>query len=216
MPQRVDTILRKARHTLTDKQADRYDDTILLDHLDDAQKRLAADAMLLATSVSGDIRGGASLYSAPDDGITITRISIGGKKVPESTFAEMDKKGAWEEDTGSDVVSVLFGNISALQFRFYPIPKDPSILSYRLWYTRLPVSITSVDSFLETPTLFDQALVHYIVFIAMHNNADVSNRAFAAEHLALYTNIVDRAKSLSSRDFTSSDDVDTQYTHFWS
>jgi hypothetical protein len=208
---RVDRILRKAKHTLTDKQSDRYSDEILMDHLDDAQKQVVTDARLLSTSIIGTILDGVSSYSAPIDSIILKLVTIAGKKITAYTFDGMNSNTSWETDTGSVVERVLFNDGSPLLFRFYPIPTAPETTSYKLWYTRLPATVTLISDELEIPMAFDAALVHYIVYKALFSNADNANRAMAAEHLLLYSAQIRNITSMASANFSSTANLNTTY-----
>lgn len=214
MSDRLSAILRKARHTLTDKQSGRYSDIVLLDHLDDAQKKIVLSTHSLTTSVTANIVDGVSLYTAPEDSLSLTRISIDGAKVTPSTFTLMDKLGSWENLTGTRVEKVLTEDNLPFQFRFYPIPKDPSVPTYTLLYSRMPTAITRVSDTLEIPMLFDAILVYYIVFKALYSNADSANRLMATEQLALYTAGLADIKSIASKNFTFAQNVNTNYSTF--
>jgi hypothetical protein len=211
---RIDNILRKAKHILTDKQSDRYNDEVLLDHLDDAQRQVVADAGLLSTEIVGTILTGVATYSAPADSIILKQITIAGKRITAYTFDGMNSDVSWEGDTGAVVERVLFDDGSPLRFRFYPIPTAPETTSYKLWYTRLPTPVTLISDILEVPMSFDQAMVHFVVYKAMMGNAGnagTTNSVVAIEHLSLYAAQVGIIMSISSANYSASANLTSRY-----
>lgn len=214
MSDRLDAILRKARHVLTDKQSGRYSDVVLLDHLDDAQKQVVSTTRLLVSTVTAPLVVGTAYYTAPEDCIRLLRITIDGVKVNSSTTDKMDSSGTWEEDTGKDIQAVLVDDNLPFQFRFYPLiePSDKVTL-YTLRYNNLPSSITSIEDKLEIPILFDSLLVHYIVYKALYSNADSANREMATGQFSLYNALLAEVINSNSLNFTPAADTNTNYTN---
>lgn len=208
---RLDNILRKARHTLTDSQGDRYDNALLLDHLDTAQKQIAFDATLLSTTVSGTIVDGTDLYDWPADAALFLRLSIGGAKVVKSDFAAMDSLGTWELATSALVSKVLLDKVIPYQFQLYPIPTNPTVTTYTLRYSRIPATITRLTDAIEIPLIFDLVLVDYIIFLALHSDQDTANRTKAAEYLTLYGAKMAQLRSATSVSFTDGSNLSTTY-----
>ena len=55
-----------------------------------------------------------------------------------------------------------------------------------LWYIRVPDTITALTDSLETPSMFDVAIKHYIVGHAFRDDLDVRYREMGAESMLLY------------------------------
>lgn len=213
MSDRLDSILRKSRHILTDTQGSRYSDVVLLDHMDDAQKQIVSDTHLLTARSNIPLVNGVSLYTAPDNCLRLLRVSIDGKKVDRVTTIEMDESGPWEDKTGSDVKLVLFDDNMPFQFRVYPKPDSNVKSSINLLYNNLPSTIVDIESKLEIPTMFDHLLVHFIVYKAFYSNADSANREMAAGQFSLYNDFLKRIIASSSFNFTPATDIDTTYNN---
>lgn len=58
--------------------------------------------------------------------------------------------------------------------------------SIKIWYVKLPDKLTSMNSTLQTPPMFDTALKHYVVGHALRDDIDVQYREMGAESIALY------------------------------
>ena len=71
-----------------------------------------------------------------------------------------------------------------------------------IWYIRIPDELTTVDDSLETPTMFDVALKHYIVGHAFRDDLDVQYREMGAESIRLYNRELDVAQETNRTDGT--------------
>ena len=71
-----------------------------------------------------------------------------------------------------------------------------------LYYYQWPVAITATSDELEVDQIWDTALKHYIVGMALRDDKDTQNREVGNEELILYKAQVNQAKGLASNDFT--------------
>ncbi len=71
-----------------------------------------------------------------------------------------------------------------------------------LWYIRIPDELTAVTDSLETPTMFDVALKHYIVGHAFRDDLDVQYREMGAESIRLYNRELEVAAETNRTDST--------------
>ena len=79
---------------------------------------------------------------------------------------------------------------------------DEAKKAINIWYIRIPNEITAVDSDLETPTMFDVALKHYIVGHAFRDDLDVQYREMGAESIRLYNRELEIALETNRTDGT--------------
>jgi len=71
-----------------------------------------------------------------------------------------------------------------------------------VWYIRIPEEVTVVTDSLETPTMFDVALKHYIVGHAFRDDLDVQYREMGAESIRLYNRELEVVQETNRTDGT--------------
>lgn len=215
MATRIDEILIKVRDVLSDPQGDRWSDERLIRAIDEAQKDIALKAKLFKGSATGTIVSGTSEYSTPSDCATVLRVSVNNERVLETTFDELDDtKGAWENDTGALVQSVVFDKTNADKFLFYPIPTDPTYTSYSIRYLKIPTTVSKTSDSLGIPQVFDKAIKHFVVGSALRDDIDTQSRSTGSEELSLYAVELREAMSLSGINFSKNAFRTTQYRGF--
>lgn len=79
---------------------------------------------------------------------------------------------------------------------------DEANKAINIWYIRIPDDVTAVDSDLETPTMFDVALKHYIVGHAFRDDLDVQYREMGVESIRLYNRELEVAQETNRTDGT--------------
>lgn len=79
---------------------------------------------------------------------------------------------------------------------------DEANRALHVWYIRIPDTLSSVNDELETPTMFDTALKHYVVGHAFRDDLDVQYRDMAAESIRLYGRELELAQETNRSDGT--------------
>ena len=79
---------------------------------------------------------------------------------------------------------------------------DEANKAINIWYIRIPDELTAVTDDLETPTMFDVALKHYIVGHAFRDDLDVQYREMGAESIRLYNRELEIALETNRTDGT--------------
>lgn len=150
------------------------------------------------------------VYPTPDEGIMENDYEFENSEVNE--FAGDEYFGIVTDITGQPTYTFdsYFGEVTQL---FDPAVKVELIDTYgfvtnisdstgsvHIWYIRLPETVTSVDDELETPTMFDTALKHYVIAHAFRDDLDVQYRDMAAESMTLYNRELEVAKATNRTD----------------
>jgi hypothetical protein len=212
MATRIDDILIGARDSLADPQGIRWTDERLLRLINEAQETIALDARLLRKTSEGTIVSGTPEYTVPLDCAVVLRLSINAERVPELTYEDLE--GEWEDTTSAYVEGVIFDKSNADKFRLYPIPASPVYTTYKLYYQAVPTKVSKITDSLEIPKVFDKALKHYTIGMALRDDQDTQSRATGNEELQLYTIELSKAMRLSGVNFSKNSSRTTQYRGF--
>lgn len=119
---RIVEILKRARDSLADPNAERWSDDRLLRILDEGQKDLARQAALLKGSANLVILPGVAEYSLPEDCWCITRAHFNNEKLLLLSHDSLDEQNPdWYIETGTKVRALVFDRRNESTVRAYPI-----------------------------------------------------------------------------------------------
>jgi len=156
----------------------------------------------------GEIR----VYPVPDEGIA-TNSYIFESDITPLPFAGAELLGVTTAITDYSFDSV-FGVVTDL---YDPLVETENFLDVNgvltgvnesegvihIWYIKIPsVAITSTDSTLEIPSMFDTALKHYVVSMAFDDDYDTAFAEKAAKAAAFYERELGIVKETEARDGT--------------
>lgn len=141
MATRIENIIKDARVTLADKDAQRWSDSDLLRLVDEAHRDFATKTKLLTGRIEIPLEVGNPYFDLPEDVWFITRVLYGDEVLPVASHSELDRLGTttilkdfglspsntWEADEGSPE-AFLYDRRNLSEGKVYPIP-DESILS---------------------------------------------------------------------------------------
>lgn len=173
------------------------------DEMDIKDKKWKATTGLVPTTVVYDLREPSTLQLWPalqyDDSV-LSNLGL----VTDMTGAVIaDDFGVAETITGSVVIGQpTFGVLATIQIAEY---------SLVIQYARKPAVIVSIDDTIEVPDIFDSALKHYVVGMALRDNMDIQNRQVGQEILAQASSEVAIALRLLRSDYTAMTQYNTTY-----
>ena len=136
MATRIEKILKSARVTLADKNAERWSDDDLLQILDEGHKDLCRQTQILHDRADIVLTIGDPYFNLPADCWMITRVLYDDEVLPIISHTELDNQtlahyqidfgltsGAynWEEETGLPK-AVIYDRRNLLQGKIFPIP----------------------------------------------------------------------------------------------
>jgi hypothetical protein len=154
MSTRIETIIRKVRSKLADKDGDRWSDQDLLDLLDQGHKDYAHHARLLRGETVLPLVIGQAVYTLPDDIFIVLRAEYNFSNLHITTYDNMDEQNrkqiltrnelnnesdytrvnsdfgldridlTWQSDTGQDPEAIIFDKSNMNECRIYPIPEE--------------------------------------------------------------------------------------------
>lgn len=150
---RISDIIRQARVTLADKDADRWSDDRLIQLIDEAQKDIIKQTKYLKGEFSLSPQVGVNKYKLPDDVWFLTRVTFDSCPIPFLSYNDFDRSefvdrldydwsshyservsgpsyptDCWEEDTGGEVCAILYDKRAISEITIYPIPNDSIVL----------------------------------------------------------------------------------------
>lgn len=116
-------VVTKARMSLGDISAERWDDTRLLDLVDEAQKDVCLHTHLYRREGYIPLIIGQYIYDLPADTLIVHRVQSLNTKLPFTTKDDMDSKSmTWRDDVADTVDKVMKDSIPMNQIEVYPIP----------------------------------------------------------------------------------------------
>lgn len=289
MAGRIATIFTRVRDSLSDANAERWDNDRILRLIDEAQKDLAFHARLLRTKVRIAMVADTATYSLPSEAFLISRVIATDApataattkadygKVPIISHDQMDEiEDYWEADVGDGIEHVIFDKLQPGHIKVHPIPETGDIASSHLfssvygvlvsssndiltadfglvtdiadtetlvteyegvfgivtemtspaasvivYYYRRPLTLDTYASIdvpiidggqsLEIDEIFDKAIKHYVVGMALRDDKDTQNRLVGNEELAFYERELKKAHGLSSKNSTQTGQRTTDY-----
>ncbi len=81
----------------------------------------------------------------------------------------------------------------------------------KIYYRAKPEPIKSAVSLLSIDSKWDEAIKHYVVGMALHDDQDTRNRAASSDELNMYSIEFQESKKLSAKDFTNRSNSRTNY-----
>jgi hypothetical protein len=130
---RIETILLRARDTLSDPNKHRWTDEQLLRLLDDAQKTIVLQARLLRTTKVIRLVAGQAEYALPTDAHRYIRVLDDSKqnlKLVSHEQADTLFGTSWELEEGDPVEAIIYDKSNLGTLKVYPIPTLDSALVY--------------------------------------------------------------------------------------
>ena len=118
---RIVEILKRARDSLADPNAERWSNDRLLRILDEGQKDLARQATLLKGVANIVILPGVSEYELPPECWCITRAHFNNEKLQLLSHDTLDVQNSdWYTETGTKVRALVFDRRNESTIRVYP------------------------------------------------------------------------------------------------
>lgn len=122
---RIESILKKARYSLADPNAERYSDARLLEAISEGQRDIARQTRLLKAETDIVLSQAEPIYKLPDDLWMITRASFNNKVIPLISYDRMDARDCgWFTQFSNVVDALVYDKRNMHEIRVYPRPND--------------------------------------------------------------------------------------------
>ncbi len=172
----VSALITKARRRVNETSTTFFEDDDFVDWADEAQKYFVRQTRYLESSESTSAVSGTQSYDLPDDFLALYRVTFNGKKIDRVSFFEIDELGL-DETSYSGTPTLYYVHDDKL----YLIPKPTTTDTIKVYYYKYPATIDATTDTLETPPIYDDVIVAYMVYMAYKKDAesDISSLDFA-------------------------------------
>lgn len=174
---RIDNILANVRSDLGDSNAERYSDTILLNHLNAGIMDFVSATKCLKERIYMGLSTSNSIYDLRPYVLEINRVEYMHSKIEAKTFEELDKIDPdWQIATGNEVQYVTFEHLAKGMLRVYPLVTGAiNIINQNSLYGGL-IDITINDDTYQIPSISDveENLNQYLVLYCVKKPAIVT------------------------------------------
>lgn len=166
-------IIAQARVVLNDNSSDtgrqRFSDAQLLSFLNAGQRETnILSGWVLRSSTTIALLGGTTEYSLPSDFLTTWRVTLDGKKLPETSFNELDSNSlGWNIAKGKPTKYYTYLKNTPV-IGFVPAPTVTSTGTVAVFYIQQPTEITSTSNspwngwIILAP--YQSGLVYYVAY----------------------------------------------------
>lgn len=122
---RIEEIIKKARYSLADPNAERYTDARLLEAISEGQRDIARQTRLLKAELDITLSQAEPIYKLPDDLWLITRASYNNTPIPLMSYDRMDAEDCtWFTRFGDVVDALVYDKRNMHEIRVYPRPNE--------------------------------------------------------------------------------------------
>jgi len=210
---RVEKILDRVRHEVSDLDKSRWSDINLLGLLSDAQEDIVYKTNCLHNSITIPTSPNKNTYVLPDDVSLLTSISYDNEKLKLVTRDYIEKINKdWTTAEGAPEYAV-FDSLDRGSIKITPVPSDNSPLD--ILYLSNPLPVLSTTDSLSLPSSYDLGLFYYVVARALSIDFDAQNTNVSNRYLTMYDREVKRFLSESSKSFLStSEPFTSRYNGF--
>ena len=160
----VSTVMARARLRLNEQDSTTFhgDEDFVL-YADEAQKYVAKTSECLQQKSTTLTVADQADYAVPDDFIVMKRLLVEGKRARPINFEQIDDEGLEESNITSS--GKYFYYIFADELTIVPTPSAVD-LPIKLYYVRIPATLTLLTSSLEIPEYLEDSLVAYMTYCA--------------------------------------------------
>lgn len=172
----VSALITKARRRINEDSTTFFPDADFIDFADEGQKYFVRQTRYLEDTDSQAAVSGTQAYDLPTDFLALIRLTFNGKKIDRVSFYEIDELNL-DETSYSGTPTLYY----ILNDKIYLIPTPSSTDTIKLYYYKSPATLSATSSTLETPPIYDDAIVCYMVYMAYKKDAesDISSLDFA-------------------------------------
>lgn len=160
----VSTAMARARRRLNEQSSTTFhSDADFIAYADEAQKYVAKTSECLQQKSTTLTVANQAEYAVPDDFIVMKRLLFDGKRARPINFEHIDDEGLEEANItlGGEAYYYIFAD----EITIIPTPAEASI-PLKLFYVRIPITLTATTDSLEIPQYLEDSLVTYMTYCA--------------------------------------------------
>lgn len=171
----VREIIAEARVLLNDNSADttrqRFSDAQLLAFINDGQREANVLSAPIEVTYGGPLVGGTTEYALPSDFLASVRVTLDGKRIPQTSFNQLDADSpGWYLTRGKPTKYFINPRTTAsgATIGFVPAPTTTSTGTYVIRYQQRATDVSNLDTepwnTYNTFTSYHSALVYYAAY----------------------------------------------------
>lgn len=205
----VSTLIASIRDIISDPDGTRWNDTRLIELIDEAQKDICKQTKVLRTTKHLVAHPDQANYSLPEDMRLLSRVLYNGVRLVFKSHDELDKLStSWESDTGTPKY-VVFDKLDRGILKLYPIPDFTENVPFELadatlmtiYYVQNPTTLVADTDDLQLDDSYKTLIEFYVSGKLLRSDQDSQNREFGGEQFQLYTLEIGEMKKEASVDF---------------
>jgi hypothetical protein len=158
----VSEIATRVKRQFGDESGAQITDADILRWVNDAQREIAVNNSLLQTIATSSIVAGNSQFSLPPDLLTLHSVILEGRKLNEISSKDIEEYFA-DTSVGEPHSFWVWGS----KLHLAPTPASSITNGLVLYYTRIPVAVTTVGDTPELSQQYHNRIVEYCIAQAM-------------------------------------------------
>lgn len=158
----VSDILTRVKRVFGDEAGVQLVDTDIIGWINDAQRQIAANSELLQTRATADLVAGQMVYSTPSDMLNLRSVRVAGDRlVPIGMQEADDRLVGWDDPNRQETGKPEFFWQWANQMYLYPISDTSTTAGIVIYYSRVPVTVTTGSDVPELAAQYHDHIVRY-------------------------------------------------------
>lgn len=158
----VSEIGTRVKRAFGDEAGVQIDDNDIIRWVNDAQKEISSAQSILETSATTSIVAGTESYALPSDVQNLISIWCGGIKLEAMSMREAEERILKIGDNAvqpNGVPEIVW--IWAETMHLWPIPSTSATGALKVFYSRFPIEVTSINDTPELDTKYHNIIVDY-------------------------------------------------------
>ena len=196
---RVEKLIDKVRHELSDLDKSRWSDVGLLGLLTDAQEDIVYKTNCLHKTITILTSVDKNTYVLPEDVRLLKSIAFDNSSLSLVTTRWIESFNKdWKTAKGNPIYAI-YDNIDRGVIKVTPIPDEPEEIA--ITYLANPVPVLSLTDDLTIDLSYDLGLFYYIVARALSRDFDAQDVNVGSRYMLLYDKEIKRFLAESSKSF---------------
>lgn len=158
----VSEIASRVKRAFGDEAGVQIDDSDIIMWVNDIQRDICSAQYILETSATTDLVAGTDTYALPSDIQNLISIWINGMKVDPISMREAEETIMKIGDVSSQPIGIpQICWIFAETLHIWPIPQTGATAGLKVFYTRFPVKVTTINDTPELDEKYHNIIVNY-------------------------------------------------------
>lgn len=178
----VSEIIQRVKRSFGDESGVQLIDNDIITWINDASRQIAAQAELLQTRAAADLVQNQLIYDMPDNLLNLRAVRVAGVRLTPMSMQEADDKfPGWDgnapfvQETGVPLYWWPWDG----QIYLYPLSDTSTTAGITLYYSRIPVAVTSTADTPELPEQYHDHIFRYCMRMAYELDENIQAANFS-------------------------------------